>query len=128
MVPRGARVAYAFEEVAGLWPTPAYGHIGSWATVRRDALVNCHFAIPGVHMLQVREPGWTFVDPSQRYLIKRTKRVDLSTFKPAKVADFLWYYGERPPIKLPDGAEVLFSTKHSFIARLHRPEPAGVAR
>jgi len=126
MVPRGARVAYAFEEVAGLWPTPAYGHIGSWATVRRDALVNCHFAIPGVHMLQVREPGWTFVDPSQRYLIKRTKRVDLSNFKPAKVADFLWYYGERPPVKLPDGAEVLFSTKHSFIARLHHPAPASV--
>ncbi len=123
-VPRGAKVAYAFEEVVGLWPTPAYGHIGAWATVRRDALVNCHFAIPGVHMLQVKEPGWTWVDPSQRYLIRGSKRVDLSTFAPAKAADFLWYYGERPPVKLPDGAQVLYSTKHSFIARLsHPPAP-----
>jgi hypothetical protein len=122
-VPRGAKVAYAFEEVTGLWPTPAYGHIGAWATVRRDALVNCHFAIPGVHMLQVKEPGWSWVDPSQRYLIRGSKRVDLTDFAPAKVADFLWYYGERPPVKLPDGAVVLYSTKHSFIARLSHPVP-----
>ncbi len=123
-VPRGAKVAYAFEEVVGLWPTPAYGHIGAWATVRRDALVNCHFAIPGVHMLQVKEPGWTWVDPSQRYLIRGSKRVDLTDFAPAKAADFLWYYGERPPVKLPEGAVVLYSTQHSFIARLsHPPAP-----
>ncbi|MEY4159749.1 MAG: hypothetical protein RLZZ136_370 [Pseudomonadota bacterium] len=128
MVPRGAKVAYAFEEVRTLWPTPAYGHIGSWATVRRDALVNCHFAIPGVHMLQIKQPDWHFVDPSQRYLLRMNKRVDLSTFAPAKVADFIWYYGERPPIRLPDGAEVIFSTKHSFIARLHHPVQQGAVQ
>ena len=121
-VPRGAKVAYAFEEVVGLWPTPNYGHIGSWATVRRDALVNCHFAIPGVHMLQVKEPGWTWVDPSQRFLIRGSKRVDLTNFAPAKVADYLWYYGERPPVALPQGAVVLFGTRHSFLARLHHPQ------
>ena len=120
-VPRGAKVAYAFEEVRSLWPTPSYGHIGSWATVRRDALVNCHFAIPGVHMLQIKAPGWKWVDPSQRYLLGPSKRVDLTKFAPAKAADYLWYYGERPPIALPEGAEVLYSTKHSFIARLHHP-------
>lgn len=122
-MPRGAKVAYAFEEVAGLWPTPAMGHIGSWATVRRDALTNCHFAIPGVHMLTVKAPGWNYADPSQRYLLRRTKRVDLTTFKPARGADFLWYYGERPPIAMPANARIIFRTRHSFLARLEPQAP-----
>ncbi|WP_144039929.1 hypothetical protein [Novosphingobium sp. TH158] len=122
-VPRGAKVAFAFEEVTGLWPTPPNGHLGAYATVRRDALVNCLFAIPGVHMLQVKAPGWNFADPSQRYLLRRWQRVDLRNFAPAAKADFLWYYGARPPIAMPEGAEVIFRTKHSFLARMNRPAP-----
>lgn len=126
-VPRGAKVAYAFEEIRALWPTPAYGHLGAWATIRRDALVNCHFAIEGVHMLQVKEPGWEkFVDPSQRFMVKGSKRVELKDFAVAKAADFLWYYGERPPVSLPEGTEIVFSTKHSFLARLVHPAPVQV--
>ncbi len=120
-IPRGARVAYAFEERTGLWPTPGFGHLGSYATVRRDALTNSHFAIPGVHMLQIKVPDWQFVDPSQRFMVRGEKRVDLSGFAPAKVADFLWYYGARPAVKLPEGAEVIFRTRHSFLAKMHRP-------
>ncbi|MFM5908878.1 MAG: hypothetical protein ACKOPO_15015 [Novosphingobium sp.] len=127
-IPRGAKVAYAFEEISGLWPIPPNGHLGSYATVRRDALVNCQFAIPGVHMLQVKAPGWTFADPSQRYLLRAWQRVDLKNFAPAAKADFLWYYGARPPIGLPEGAEVIFRTKHSFLARMHHaPAPDAAA-
>ncbi len=122
-IPRGAKVSYAFEEVAGLWPTPNYGHIGAWATVRRDALVNCQFAIPGVHMLQIKAPGWTWVDPSQRFMVRGTRRVELKDFAPAKVADYLWYYGERPPVSLPEGTQIIFQTRHSFLATLTHPAP-----
>lgn len=127
-MPQGAKVAYAFEEVTGLWPTPSFGHIGSYATVRRDALVNCQFAIPGVHMLQIKQPGWNFVDPSQRFMVRGLKRVDLTKFKAAQVADYLWYYGERMPEKLPANVEieVLYRTKHSFFARLHHPAPPAI--
>ncbi len=123
-MPQGGRVAYAFEERTNLWPTSAFGHIGSYATVRRDALTNCHFAIPGVHMLQVKAPGWKFVDPSQRFLVRGDKRVELANFAPAKVADFLWYYGQRPPVNLPPGAKVIYRTGHSFLARLLRQSGA----
>ena len=122
-VPHGARVAYAFEEVSGLWPLPPNGHLGSYATVRRDALVNCHFAIPGVHMLQVKAPGWTYADPSQRYLLRGHQRVDLKNFAPAYKADFLWYYGARPPVGMPEGATIIFRTQNTFLARMHHPEP-----
>lgn len=125
-IPRGARVAFAFEERTGRWPTPGFGHLGSYATVRRDALTNSHFAIPGVHMLQIKVADWQFVDPSQRFMVRGEKRVDLSGFGPAKVADFLWYYGARPAVKLPAGAEVIFKTEHSFLARMHRPAPTPV--
>jgi hypothetical protein len=127
LMPRGARVAYAFEEISGPWPIPPMGHLGSYATVRKDALVNCQFAIPGVHMLQVKAPDWGFADPSQRYLIRRWQRVDLKSFAPAYKADFLWYYGERPPIGMPEGAEVIFRTKHTFLARMHHPAPVSPA-
>ncbi len=123
LVPRGARVAYAFEEVSGLWPIPPNGHIGSYATVRRDALTNCNFAIPGVHMLQVKAPGWSYADPSQRYLLRKQQRVDLKNFAPAYKADFLWYYGARPPVGMPEGAQVIFRTQNTFLARMHHPEP-----
>ncbi len=127
-VPRGAKVAYAFEEISGLWPIPPNGHLGSYATVRKDALVNCQFAIPGVHMLQVKAPAWPYADPSQRYLLRPWQRVDLKNFAPAYKADFLWYYGARPPIGMPEGAEIIFRTKHTFLARMHHPEPVTEAK
>ena len=40
---------------------------------RRDALVNTHFAEPGVHMLQMRAGGPGFQDPSQRILLALTQ-------------------------------------------------------
>ena len=63
----------------------------------RDALVNAHFAIPGVHMLRLREGGPGFVDPSQRIIHWKGQKIDLSAFAPAKQADYLWYFGRLPP-------------------------------
>ena len=57
-------------------------------------------------MLTIKAPGWSYADPSQRYLLRVTKRVDLTTFRPAQGADFLWYYGERPPVAMPANATV----------------------
>ena len=122
-VPRGAKVAVAVREEVSLWAQPLYGHLGCYATVRNDALVNNHFAIPGVHMLTLTPAAWKWTDPSQRIYAGDGRRVDLTKFKPAKDADFLWYFGKYRPEKLPEGAQVIYRTKHSLLARLvHPPE------
>lgn len=123
-VPRGARIAVAVREEVSLWAQPLYGHLGCYATVRRDALVNNHFAIPGVHMLTLTPQAWKWVDPSHRIYAGAGRRVDLSEFKPAREADYLWYFGKFPPAKVPAGARTVYRTRHSLLMRLP-PHPAG---
>jgi hypothetical protein len=123
-VPRGARVASAVREPMGGWRTFLFGHIGCYSTVRRDALTNAHFAIPGVHMLELRTHEWNYTDPSQRFMVRGKKTVDLANFGPARSADYLWYIGELDPKSLPVGAEEIYRTPHSIMYRLH-PELNG---
>lgn len=117
-IPRGARVAVAVREEVGLWAQPLYGHLGCYATLHRDALVNNHFAIPGVHMLALTPAAWKWVDPSHRLYARKGRSVKLARFKPAAEAQYLWYFGKYAPANLPDGARVIFRSKHSLLARL----------
>ncbi|WP_379542793.1 hypothetical protein [Novosphingobium piscinae] len=117
-IPRGARVAVAVREEVGLWAQPLYGHLGCYATLRRNALVNNHFAIPGVHMLTLTPAAWKWVDPSHRIYARARRSVRLAKFKPAADADYLWYFGKYAPADLPAGARVIFRSKHSLLARL----------
>jgi len=123
LIPRGAKVAVAVREEVGLWAQPLYGHLGCYATVRRDALVNNHFAIPGVHMLTLTPAAWKWVDPSQRIYMRHNQTPDLTRFKPALEADYLWYFGKYQPAALPPGARIIFRTKHSLLAKLGQPVP-----
>ena len=123
-VPRGARVAGAVAVPASQWGIEPLEHAPSYASVRRDALVNSHFAIPGVHMLQLKQGGKGFVDPSQRILVAGGDPVDLSAFGPARQADYLWYFGRTPPARLPAGAKVLHRSPVSTLARLAKPADA----
>jgi hypothetical protein len=124
-LPRGARVASAVAEEPFAWRQPAFGHIGCYATLRRDALTNAHFAIPGLHSLQLRSETEDFTDPSQRVLVETGQHPDLADFAPARRADWLWYVGEREPTRLPPGAQIVFRTHHSLLARLANP-PQGL--
>jgi hypothetical protein len=121
-LPRGARVAGAVALDSEAWALDAYGHLPSYATVRRDALVNTHFAIPGVHMLRLKQGGASFTDPSQRIFYRRGEPIDLAAFTPAKQADYLWYIGSQAPARMPPGATVLYRSKGSFLARLANPQ------
>jgi hypothetical protein len=121
-LPEGARVASAVEEDRGEWPLNPFEHVGSYATIRRDALVNTHFAIPGVHMLRVRDASPAFADPSHRVFVQPRTRLDLSTFAPAKEADYLWFIGKRTAVRMPEGAEVIYRAPGTFLARLAKPQ------
>jgi len=124
-VPQGARVASVVVEDRGRWSTDSMVHVGSYATIRRSALVNSHFAEPGVHMLHLREGGPEFKDPSQRILYTPGTPVDLASFAPARQADYLWFIGSRPPTGLPPGMTVIYRTPRSFLARLAKAPGPG---
>ena len=89
--------------------------------VYRDALVNSHFAIPGVHMLRLKGEYAHFIDPTQRIVVMPGVPVNLSHFKPAAHADYLWYIGENPLGKLPPGARVIYRASGSALAQLAKP-------
>ncbi|MEO7383467.1 MAG: hypothetical protein ABIU18_00890, partial [Novosphingobium sp.] len=120
-LPQGARIAGAVTGHRSAWKQPAFTHIFAYATVRNNALTNANFAIPGVHMLQLRAEDRDFADPSQQIWLDGSEMPDLSHFPPAAKADWLWYVGEGPPTALPAGAEVIYRTPHSLLARLAKP-------
>jgi hypothetical protein len=123
-VPKGAHIAAAVAMDTADWATDTFQHVPSYATIRNDALVNTHFAEPGVHMLQLRAGGPRFQDPSQRILRVPGKPIDLSAFPPAQGAQYLWYIGRQPPSRLPSGAVVVHRTPRSLMARLAKASPA----
>lgn len=124
-VPRGARVASAVVVDRRQWGLNHFEHIGAYATVRRQALVNAHFAVAHVHMLQIKGVGRGFVDPSQRLLMVPSQKIDLAHFAPAEQADYLWYVGQRAPDTMPAGARLLWAAQSgghvSFLAKLAAP-------
>lgn len=123
-IPYGARVAGAVAVPEERWGIEPLEHAPSYATVRRDALVNSHFAIAGIHMLQLRQGGAGFADPSQRILFRRGETIDLTDFPPARQADYLWYFGRTKPDRLPAEARVLHESPVSVLVRLAKPARA----
>ncbi|MXO73311.1 hypothetical protein GRI99_16920 [Altererythrobacter buctensis] len=122
-IPEGARVAGAVALDPGQWGSHALAHAPSYATVYRDALVNSHFAIAGVHMLRLRVAAEGFTGPSQTIMAKRGETIDLAAFAPARRADYLWYFGTNPVSALPPGAQVLHRTPASLLLKLGPPQP-----
>lgn len=128
-VPQGARVASMVGVELGTWGFNTFEHIGGYATVRKDALVNMHFALPGVHMIALKPgvvpPGVRFLDPSQRVFVRAGQPVDLSGFAPAAAADFLWYVGREPVGVVPRGAVEVHRAPGSLLLRLAKPPRGG---
>ena len=122
-LPQGARVASAVLVTRGRWPLNHFEHIGAYAVLRRHALVNANFAVPHVHMLQLRENTRGFVDPSQRLLLSANQKIDMAHYGPAQQADWLWYVGDRAPDTMPEGAVVVWRGKDVFLAKLNPPAP-----
>ena len=118
-VPRGARVASAVLVPFERWQLDHFEHIGAYAVLRRDALVNANFAVAQIHMLHLRHDG--YVDPSQRLLIHQDAPVELARFKPAADAEWLWYVGDRAPASLPAG-EVVWRHGQSLLVRLAKTD------
>jgi hypothetical protein len=120
-IPPGARVAGAVVADQSKWALNPFEHAPSYATIARDALVNSHFALPGVHMLTIRSASADFNDPAHRILWLPRWKLDLAARPSLREADYVWYIGPRAPDTMPAGAQVLFRRGSSFVARLAKP-------
>ncbi len=117
-LPQGARLATLTVTERRDWPYNPQEHICGYALVRRDALVNCNFALPMVHMLTIKEGGRFYRDPYHRLNHRTNAPIDLSGYDPAKHADWFWYVGRNRPDKLPRGAVVIEADRHTILAKL----------
>ncbi|HET9629197.1 MAG TPA: hypothetical protein VFP14_06900 [Novosphingobium sp.] len=123
LVPPGARVYGAVHRPSNGWQLPTWSHIVCYATVRRSAVTNSDFAIPGVHMLSLRDPR-TPHDPAYLLPEAHGERPDLAAFAARYPSDYLWYVGEEPPARYPPGSSVVYRTATTLMIKLAAP-PAG---
>lgn len=117
-LPRGARVANLVVTPRGVWGYNSQEHIGGYAVLRKDVLINAHFAVPGIHMIRLKQGGPDFRDPRQRLLWRAGRPIDLSRWDQARGMDWLWYVGPREPDALPPGAKVVYRAPGTLVARL----------
>ena len=123
-VPVGARIAGAVAVDKLAWPLDPLEHVTSMAAVRRSALINSLFSVPGLHMVRVIGADRNFVDPSHRLLLDPGQHPDLRGFAPLRQVDYLWYIGDEPLRNPPPGMTVLYRSGHTFMARLAKPHDA----
>jgi hypothetical protein len=117
-LPVGARLATVVITEKRQWQYNPQEHICGYALVRRDALVNCNFALPMVHMLTINDGGRYFRDPYHRLYHRPGATINLLSYDPAKHADWFWYVGSNRPDKLPLRARVIEADRHTLLARL----------
>ncbi|MFM5923326.1 MAG: hypothetical protein ACKOPG_03965 [Novosphingobium sp.] len=120
-LPKGARIASYVVTERSEWGYNGKEHICGYAVMRLDALSNCNFALPGIHMITIREGGPFFRDPFHRLNHHAGRKIDISDYNPAFKAEWLWYVGQEMPYKLPPGYEVVKRGHTWFLA--HRPLP-----
>ncbi|MCZ8322078.1 MAG: hypothetical protein O9296_10925 [Novosphingobium sp.] len=117
-LPPGARVANLVVTPRAVWGYNSQEHIGGYAVLKKDVLINAHFAVPGIHMIELKEGGPRFRDPSQRLLWKRGTPIDLTDWAPAKGMAWLWVVGPLEYLTLPPGATVVYRDQGNVVARL----------
>jgi hypothetical protein len=117
-LPKGARVAGVVAVDEARWALDPFEHAPSYAALKRDALVNSHFARDGFHLLRLRSASLDFTDPSQRLLIAPGAAPNLAAFAPTREADYLWYLGTAEPSALPAGSTVVARAPGSLLLRL----------
>jgi hypothetical protein len=124
-VPRGARIVSLVATERTVWGYNAQEHVCGYAVVRKDALTNCMFALPGVHMLTIKQGGALFRDPYHRMLHWPGTPIDLTGYQPARHGDWLWFHGATVPRRLPPGFHTVSQGPHWLLAakrvRLAKP-------
>lgn len=119
-LPQGARLAVYVESERREWGYNTQEHICGYAIMRLDAMSNCNFALPGVHMMTIREGGPFFRDPYHRLMHRTGKPIDTFDYDPARYTDWFWFVGEVLPIRLPEHYEEVARGKHWILMKNKR--------
>lgn len=109
------------------WEPPRYSHLGAFATVRRNALVNGHFMSSGQQLLALvpngddaltAAPAMIAAEPCER-LGQRDSAADIVRALPWRHIDYLWLIdiGDLP-LPLPRSAHQIAATSQSRLLQV----------
>ena len=105
----------------GEWGYNSQEHICGYAVVRLDALTNCNFALPGIHMLTINQQNEFFRDPFHRLNHRQGMPIDTYYYEPARHTDWFWYMAEEDPVRLPYGFKQVRRGRHWILAQRVTP-------
>lgn len=126
-VPNGARIINVVAEDRTKWNELTYHHLASYAVVRKGALVNSNFVMPGLHLLRMREDP-LFSDPSQRVLVQGNTALDLRRLN-SLCCEYVWAMSGSPrQFILPANIQTLYQDQYSVLGRRVVAVPAAKAR
>jgi hypothetical protein len=116
-LPQGVKIASYMVTERREWGFNSQEHICGYAVVRKDALINCNFAVPGIHMMTIKEGGGFFRDPFHKLNHRAGKPIDTYYYEPAMHTDWFWYMGQTDPVRLAYGYEKARSGRHWILAK-----------
>ena len=120
-LPHGARIASYIVTEKREWGYNSQEHICGYAVVRLDALINCNFALPGIHMLTINQDSQFFRDPFHRLNHRAGQPIDTYYYEPALHADWFWYMAQEDPVRLPFGFKQVRRGRHWILAQRVTP-------
>jgi hypothetical protein len=121
-LPQGVQIASYMVTERSEWGFNSQEHICGYAVVRKDALINCNFALPGIHMMTIREGGEFFRDPFHKLNHRAGKPIDTYFYEPAMHTDWFWFMGRQDPTRLPYGYEGVRTGRHWILAKRVKPK------
>lgn len=116
-LPQGVKIASYMVTERREWGYNSQEHICGYAVVRKDALINCNFAVPGIHMMTILEGGGFFRDPFHKLNHRAGKPIDTYYYEPAMHTDWFWFMGQTEPVRLAYGYEKARSGRHWILAK-----------
>lgn len=124
------------------WRTQRLEHLSNLATPLRQAWVNSHWTVSGVHSLQIKyRPSETYYRDASHFIWpaacihyfrpfaerERHDLVETLPTLPLDKVDYLWVIGDKIPAGTPDARlERIWASDISELYRIRRGPPAGV--
>ncbi len=120
-LPPGVQIASYMVTERREWGYNSQEHICGYAVVRKDALINCNFALPGIHMMTIKDGGDFFRDPFHKLNHSARKPIDTYYYEPAMHTDWFWFMSQTEPVRLPYGFEEERRGRHWILAKRVKP-------
>ena len=118
-------LSFEMEPCGRPWQPQRSRNIHLFASIRRDALTNSHFMVPGQHLLTITYPPAQYLMPSGENIVKprdcwpRMPYDQAMKIAPVRAFDYVWLL-DVPDERLPDRPDLrlLWKTRDSALYRV----------